>query len=96
MSDAADHNDADKTCSTDCESCHADAAEQPAVGSLTGWRFGATSVGVFLLPLAAAMTGAVIVPTNLQLVGCLAGLAVGATAAVVTVRILGRRAEEHE
>lgn len=96
ISDEADQNDAGKTCATDCQSCHGDAAEQAAVGSLTGWRFGATAAGVFLLPLAAAMTGAVVAGPDLQLVGCLAGMAVGATVAVVTARMLGRRVEEHE
>ena len=90
--DAVNYSAAAKACPDDCRSCSPGVADERTAEVLTGWRLGASAVGVFLLPLAAATAGAAVSSPERQLVGCLIGLAGGAAAAAVTARLLQRSA----
>ena len=73
-----------------CGSCHTDATTDAA--GARGWRLGAGAAGMFLLPLALAVVGAMVCTGYerwLQWLACLGGLATGLVASVVVGRLLG-------
>lgn len=88
MSRSPTHSRTDKTaCRPDCPGCGR-AETQCDAPEHTGWRLAGYSALVFLLPLALAVAGVMLAgesPTW-QLVGALAGLAGGATAARAILR----------
>jgi hypothetical protein len=67
-------------------------------GVITGWRFAATSFGVFAVPLLLALGGAVWFrgDQDQQLAGGFAGLCLGMTIAALASRLLHRESEVRE
>ncbi len=83
-----------KACPANCQTCSTSGPDE-SLGDqqgelMTGWRFGSASAGVFLLPLIAAVVGASVVSPALQLLGGLAGLALGTVITTIAARLLTR------
>ena len=79
-----------EACPGDCRTCSPAPAETPAADRLAGGRLAGAAMGAFLLPLAAAMAGAILAGSDRQFVGCLIGLIGGAAVAWIVARALRR------
>jgi len=80
-----------QSCGGGCSKCGGAADEAPAP-EVAGWRLVAMTAGVFLVPPAAAMVGALVVGGSEtgQFIGAMAGLALGVAVAAGTARLLRR------
>ena len=82
-------------CQAGCSQCSADSATPAAGGEeiFTGWRLAVAALWVFVLPLALAVTGAIVArwywpgPTGM-LLAALAGLAVGGAISWTASRLI--------
>ena len=98
MDAARDNKAANAGCTGQCDHCESAPAESTA--KLTGWPLAAAAIGVFLLPLAAALlggllAGAVYADTQIgRSAGTAAGLAIGLVAAALTARLAMRVSRE--
>ena len=83
-------NEPSAGCSGHCERCPAGSEEERTEPRMSGWRFALSAFVVFLIPLALAITGAVLWRDNqtAQLAGALAGFAVGVLAAKGITRLI--------
>jgi positive regulator of sigma E activity len=65
-------------------------------GGLTGWKLAAAAVGMFLVPLVAAIAGAVLAGegNNRKFLGAVIGLAVGVTVAVLVTKVIRKKDKE--
>ncbi len=65
-------------------------------GGLTGWKLAAAAVGMFLLPLLAAIAGAVLAGegNNQKFLGAVIGLAVGVFVAVLVTKVIRKKDKE--
>ncbi len=88
------HDDSSRPECENCSGCSVgdspptpDAADEPG---LAGWRLVSTSIGMFLVPIALAIIGAICGGGNpgSQLLGALVGLTIGIVAAVGIARLL--------
>jgi len=80
------------SCVTGCSACRLGDAPKPAPGGLTGWRLVVSAFAVFLLPLALALGGAMLVGGGQvgRVLGALCGLIVGGGLGVVIARRVSR------
>jgi hypothetical protein len=87
---------------TDAHSCAGCGSDQcPAAGELSqrtlqGWRLASVSIGCFLVPLVLAVIGAICVrfSPQAQLVGALAGLALGCVSSVLLTKLVDANKED--
>jgi hypothetical protein len=87
--------DKDSPCCEGCEACreHRHDSSAPVPGALAGWRLAAAATGAFLLPLGLALAGSILAGNSPErrLIGALAGLAAGVAVAWTASRIVSKR-----
>jgi len=93
---SADLPKQESPCAVGCSRCRAGQDGPAAPGALAGWRLVLAAVVVFLLPLATAAGGAILVGpvAGWQLAGAMAGLAVGVILAMGLAWLIRRPAKE--
>ena len=92
MTENHDHH---RTTRPDCAGCSvADcrSESEPDVGTLSGWRLAAMSMGLFLGPILLALIGAACLASRpeSQLLGAMAGLLLGIGGSVTVAKLMHR------